>query len=345
MLEYLIAKCNLICDSSCIYSHSDEPLRRKPFRLRNGAWNYIPQPCLAGNHCQFELKCVYAHNTSEVMFHPMIYKTNKCTYKLIDSECLEYGVHCPLAHGNPRKPSNFNIDPSIKRSHEITLEQQLEFNRKNQENYSTYKVVEKQHIKLYEKPMKPENFNIETFKTRFCDKNFTHDQKTCTFYHDAFDKRRKNFFSLIPCKNIFNPQLQKFEDKICKSGDACKFAHNLIEINYHSDRYKTIVCEENPCELAEFCPFIHEELTLSIDEQKKELASLKAKHSSLSTMLESAKNKLEKLKKFVCVHCKNPGKEILHCGHILCKDCKNNTVCPICKVHARKTRINETRQE
>lgn len=339
MFEYLTIKCSYHCDSSCLFSHQDEPLRRKPFRLRDGNWSYKPQQCLA-RVCEFRDKCLYAHNTSEVMYHPMLYKTTSCSYKLVNSECIENGTHCPLAHGNVRKPSSYSLNLSSTITHESTLESQIEANKSNLENYSTYKFEHKSHLKIYDKPIKAENFSIETFKTRFCDKKFTHDERTCTFYHNALDKRRKNIFSTEPCKNVFDSGLGIFSDKVCENGDACKNAHTKIEVLYHEDNYKKSPCTSNPCELGEICPNIHQESNLSLEEQKKELNSLVEQHSLLSAMLQSSKEKILKLKKFVCVGCEKPGSGLMHCGHIICSECTSVPKCPVCNIASKKIKIN-----
>ena len=271
MFEYLTLKCDFICGQECYGSHSDEMLRRKPYRLRNGCWNYKPQQCLAPE-CEFGVYCLYAHNTAEVLYHPLIYKITVCGYSVINSECVENGVHCPYAHGDQRKPSLVHPDPEYLMTHETDLEEQIDSNRINMENYSTYKTISKNHIKIFSKPIKPENFDIETFKTRFCDKKYTHEERVCTFYHNNLDKRRKVPFSTEPCKNVFDAHLMIFELKVCPIGESCKFAHNDIERLYHQDKYKTELCTSINCNLGEFCPFIHQESNLSLEDQKKRVS-------------------------------------------------------------------------
>ena len=338
MFEYLTIKCDFQCVALCYGSHVDEPLRRKPFRLRNGCWNYKPQQCLAED-CEFGYDCQYAHNTAEVLYHPLIYKTTHCGYRIENSACVENGVHCPFAHQDLRKASLFNPDPEFKITHENTLETQIEANRVNLENYSTYKMIMKNHIKIYSKAPKSETFDLETFKTRFCDKKFAHEEEVCVFYHNSLDKRRKILFDPEPCKNIFNSISNLFDMKTCPNGDTCKFAHNNIEILYHQDIYRTKLCTKNPCNLGECCPYIHQEFSQSTEDQKKELNDLIVQHSLLSNILEQSKSRLEKLKRFMCVYCKKSGTVVMHCGHILCKECSIKSKCNICNTIQKKINI------
>lgn len=340
MFVYLAVKCDFQCGSECFGSHADEFLRRKPFRMRNGCWNYKPQQCLA-TECEFGFACLYAHNTAEVLYHPLIYKTTVCGYPFENSRCAENGMHCPFAHGDQRQASLFHPDSNYIITHEKTFEEQVLLNRSNLDNYSTYKATIKSHIKVFSRPIKAENFNIETFKTRFCDKKYAHEEKICTFYHDNGDKRRKVNYSAEPCKNIFDLTLKIFELKTCQLADLCKFAHNEIEILYHPDKYKTETCRTVNCNLGEFCPFIHQESSASLEEQKKELMLLVEQHSLLSTLLESSKQKLEKLAKFLCVFCKSPGSSIMHCGHLICESCLSNPKCCVCNTLQKKIRIND----
>lgn len=339
MLEFLTNKCEFRCDSICIDAHGDQSVRRRPYRLKNGAWNYFPQMCLAGEHCEFASKCMYSHNLEEIKYHPMIFKTQICAYKIIDGECIEHGPHCPMAHGDQRIGSRPNIDDTIEVTYESNLVAQIEANRINLENYSTYKSVSKNHIKVYTKPIKGENFDIETFKTRYCSKKYSHDEKSCTFYHNDQDKRRKTPYLYEPCPNIYNKALDIFELKLCPEGESCKFSHSIIEIQYHPDKYKTELCILNPCDLGERCPYIHPESTLTLEEQKKELESLIERHAMLSSLLENTKRRYEKLKKFVCVHESKMATAVLTCGHLICSGCLSKPKCPICNVPVKKMKI------
>lgn len=97
MLNYHVARCpGNICDTEpCLFYHLDETRRRKIFRFSNTSFNYKPQECLNVKNCEYKETCIYAHNQDEIFYHPMLYKTVRCSYPLENDICSKYGVHCP----------------------------------------------------------------------------------------------------------------------------------------------------------------------------------------------------------------------------------------------------------
>lgn len=104
--------------SQCQFSHNLEWPRRQPRR-----YNYSPEVCpnirlVEGadgtesieNTCSAGLRCPWAHSKEEVLFHPLIFKTNLCeehtsnaganqkTRNAKKNRCHRY--YCPFAHGS-----------------------------------------------------------------------------------------------------------------------------------------------------------------------------------------------------------------------------------------------------
>ena len=59
--------------------------------------------------------------------------------------------------------------------------------------------------------------------------------------------------------------------KFCPEGDACEFAHNVVEKFYHPEMYKAKFCKtfmSNPsdiCEYGDYCAYAHNVAEISID--------------------------------------------------------------------------------
>lgn len=333
MLEYLVNKCNFFCEENCLFAHAGDPPRRKPFRLSNKSWNYIPQECLLGSQCEFQNKCMFAHSAPEIKYHPMLYKTFRCSYPTHNGICSKLGIYCYMAHNDQRKASEYSLDPSISACNETTVLGQLEANKSNLENYSTYKSYDKNHYVAYNRNQKQEAFNVLTFKTRVCEKKNAHNEKICLFYHqDNLDRRRKHNFNTVPCPNVFNSETKRFENKECEIGETCKNAHTENEILYHIDNYKKNQCTQKNCILGDCCPNLHiEQNSKSVKEIEDEIKSLKDNYSGLLKCLEENKKNSDRLKKFVCVFCKKKVNEVLKCGHLVCGTCGVQKCCGVTK--------------
>lgn len=331
MLEYLVNKCQFDCDNTCFMSHRGQELRRKPTRLKNGCWNYIPQQCIAQN-CEFRSQCMFAHMTSECLYHPMVYKTIRCGYPLRSGVCSKNGPSCPMSHSIPRSPCPYSINSQYEMHSEGTLIAQIEANRQNMENYSTYKVFDKNHFQTYERLAKPEVFDLNSFKTKKCEKKIVHNEKICLYFHPHLvDRRRKHKFAPTPCPEVFDATLNVFVIKDCPNGDACRLAHSQNEILYHPEVYRTELCSAKPCELGEFCSNLHIGVNVSFKEIENELVNIKNSHEQLVKSIEETKKQMERLKGYVCVFCKKKASSVLFCGHLSCAECELIKCCGVQK--------------
>jgi hypothetical protein len=139
MLDYKTKHCSYCVDfESCLLSHGKEKVRRQPLRLSNGEWNYIPVTCLA-KPCKYKETCCFSHNILEILYHPRVFKTKKCTFETQDGICNKNGKYCSSAHGDLRQASLWNINqPSQRYSIKSNLEQQEELNRWYMQLYYTY---------------------------------------------------------------------------------------------------------------------------------------------------------------------------------------------------------------
>lgn len=80
--------------SSCWGYHSPVDHRRVP-RFTKGEFNYEGVKCeLEGTHTD----CQFSHNTYEVAFHPLNYRTALCKGLKVAGVCYLYGVYCRHAH-------------------------------------------------------------------------------------------------------------------------------------------------------------------------------------------------------------------------------------------------------
>ena len=77
--------------------------------------------------------------------------------------------------------------------------------------------------------------DLETFKTQPCSQLTAHTSKSCPFYHNDNDRRR--------VKEPLNAICFFVQNKMpCPEGDECRFAHNLVELFYKKDNFKTKYC-------------------------------------------------------------------------------------------------------
>lgn len=72
----------------CRFSHSKKDHRRKTDKF-----GYVAEMCPTLNDCPLGDDCVFAHNSIELEFHPIRYKTIQCS----DPRCSQ-DMHCPYLH-------------------------------------------------------------------------------------------------------------------------------------------------------------------------------------------------------------------------------------------------------
>ena len=122
-----------------------------------------------------------AHNTTEVQYHPIIFKTKLCQNTTI---CAK-GLNCHDAHGvndlrEGKKYYQFEVVP-IKNE-----------NSGGSQNSSLHKPIKTKSVieKAREKGVFV-TIDLATFKTQACHVAGNHNPKKCPFYHENLkDKRR-----------------------------------------------------------------------------------------------------------------------------------------------------------
>lgn len=146
LARYLIKRCLNCIEDPCFDAHVDEETRRVP-KFEENEWNYKPVLCLFRMKCHNGHMCKFAHNETEVLFHPLIFKTQVC-----ESAMDQYGIcgwggkFCPKAHLDPnfpgREPKDLHSleDYGLKPVYlENTKQEQIEANRRAAKNSATYK--------------------------------------------------------------------------------------------------------------------------------------------------------------------------------------------------------------
>ncbi|XP_057307307.1 uncharacterized protein LOC130645355 [Hydractinia symbiolongicarpus] len=80
---------------TCLNAHDKNDIRRNPCmgETNNVAVRYVPQLCPQHPSCSLEDKCTYAHNQTEIHYHPQVFKTQLCQKK----QCQF--PYCFFAHG------------------------------------------------------------------------------------------------------------------------------------------------------------------------------------------------------------------------------------------------------
>jgi hypothetical protein len=241
------------------------------------------------------------------------YSSKKCQKSRCNQE------KCPFAHSTEEiyfHPDRYKKDP-------------CKYSAKNGECeiYGFFCPYQHCEIDIFE--VKPEKFELETFKTIKCEIKKQHMYSTCMFFHDHLkysDRRRslKEFsYSSESCPEYGN----------CKDGDCCKYCHSEVEFKYHPSRFKTKPCvyKEN-CQNKEICPFFH---IGSDDKMIVQARNIKLLITKCQEKLEACR-KLQSftllLDKFLCSACREVKCEvIMKCGHSRCQACKTITYCNSCE--------------
>eukprot|EP00127_Corallochytrium_limacisporum_P006929 Clim_evm15s238 gene=Clim_evmTU15s238 len=139
MMEFRTRMCkqgsNCPTQKQCSWAHDSTQLRRRVIMNTAGKYNYSSARCKyyfkGEGHCAFGEQCSNAHNDSEIVYHPEIYKTRRCQHDIVDGYCKYFGRHCSKAHGDSdvREPhTNFPSeagDQDPKRAAMAQKEQQL----------------------------------------------------------------------------------------------------------------------------------------------------------------------------------------------------------------------------
>ena len=79
--------------------------------------------------------------------------------------------------------------------------------------------------------------DLHSFKTQPCQSNLNHNIKRCQYFHSWQDKRRVGVnYSPLLCRKVSE------YGGICELCDSCPYAHNMVEVDYHSCKYKKKYC-------------------------------------------------------------------------------------------------------
>lgn len=286
----------------------------------------------------FLKNCIFAHNYSEVNFHPFKYKTKICKNK----NCQLKGVSCYLDHNKDEFVQIFVISQFS----EILLEIEKLIETEKNKNYEMLKKfsVNNKLIESFD------GFDIFNFKTQPCKKGkLCADIKKCKFYHNNFERRRdfqtlqtlhkisgkteKSYYqNNQPCETIFK-EGKWLNPELCPKTDACEYFHTRNELFYDIRNFRKIYeCpnekSDGECFYSLICPYKHSfnintsELYLP-KKEKKEIEDLLGKFKTLSKEYETLQKKISE-NKIICLNCKNyiVGRmAVFKCGHNLCEYC------------------------
>lgn len=99
MRTYKVIKCKLpTCDRSLCFEYHDNEDRRRPIgQWMNGMWSYRAEKCPNSAICIGE-NCSFAHNSWEILYHPMKFRTQRCAMQAGEWGMCLYGLHCPYSH-------------------------------------------------------------------------------------------------------------------------------------------------------------------------------------------------------------------------------------------------------
>lgn len=99
MRTYKVVKCRLpTCDRSLCFEYHNNDDRRRPIdQWKSGMWSYRPEKCPNSAICIGE-NCSFAHNSWEILYHPMKFRTQRCAMQAGEWGLCLYGLHCPYSH-------------------------------------------------------------------------------------------------------------------------------------------------------------------------------------------------------------------------------------------------------
>ena len=259
----------------CMYYHKgvDEAVRRKPGRLSNGVWKYLPIECKEEG-CTDPV-CGFAHCLAEVLYHPMTYKTRPCDYHLTsNSICKKYGYHCPYFHeeldDNPLPGFPYSRDkPEEPLPRIASLEDQQDYNERMRHFSDTYVTLPDARKSRISETAQVETSNDayfarETYKVSPCNSYGCKRDEKCLNYPSSMERRREKDanYSQQPCGYVYDEVTKRFVDpSSCPHGDGCEYAHTENEVFFHRAIFRRKPCL-NFLNLSScphpYCPFQHE---------------------------------------------------------------------------------------
>lgn len=222
----------------CLQTHDQKPLRRKPTCYHNG-FNYQPRRCHLGPRCLGEEYCRFAHHDLEVMFHPLVYRTQLCPEVCTSNgTCSRYGHRCAKAH--------------------MLKDLRL--------------VTQSKALLLFSPPPMTDVHIMAWYKTRQCT-GFPFNCSCDDFdYHDVSERRRSPAlvsYLATPCPYV-KGRGDNWDDPQQKAGCVeihddkaepwnCLYSHTRLEVMYHPDIYKTQLCakRQHLCKWQSRCAHAH----------------------------------------------------------------------------------------
>ena len=313
-------------------------------------FNYIPLKCAKRKHIsmeerenvnEFELeKCEFAHNSTELKFHPFVYKKFKCFDKI-----CKLGDECPMYHGDENEndmETEVDFDSKEMQDLQILLST-LKIEKKDIKNNELLSVFLEQKSKNNNNYI-PTEFNPKTYKMYECPlgKICKLDKKLCLNYHNDQDRRRNpHFYECKLCPNLYDNN-KRIPNAKCKDGDDCNFAHNLYEYFYHPNKFRTIKCKQEKngkyCKERLICPYYHksDEICETKDgiifvDENLVYDYYKSMIISHEKNLNSKKNILDTLtRNYLCAYCHKHVTNILNSHEFYVEEDTGKIVCDIC---------------
>lgn len=357
LLTFRVSTCQDRCsDPNCKAVHPDKHqlFRRRPVRAASGIWLYLPLRCME-SECT-DTDCNFAHSTTEVLFHPMLYKTKLCDQgPMQDGNCRRFGPHCPFIHiekdgaGLPGLPYNRNAlaqrPPMMP-----TLETQQAYKEEMRLHSDSYIELPKSRINIIPQPdtfsLRNNNqiFNRASYKVFPCSTPACKKDLRCLCFHLPEERRRAedSQYSQQPCGYVYFEEGRGFGSPgKCPEGDLCQFAHTENEVYFHRLMYKKKPClnylERSSCPHP-YCPFLHERNTNSLlpSPAPKAQSQPPTLDNSIITHIEKVQFNLQRLRVFIqaantelnrvnqlaqCKLCEKEAAYAYWCGHVVCEDC------------------------
>lgn len=279
LLEYKTNKClnvnhyikeNINDDYiNCYNYHTDNEKRRCPFYSNifnlEEKLSYCEEKCTKEN-CN-NSNCEFSHTDIEVMFHPKIYKIDKCNFKNHNNNYSRLSELSTL---------NSSISEINKSQRKKYSELSIELKGSESELYHNKELCPYYHSNedMRINPTKSKidlsslnNKNLLFFKTQKCQILLNHNYNECFYYHSNIDRRREQFF--------FNYSFEycQIDNTLCTKGDLCDKSHNEVEVLYHKNNFRTKFCRnyesdninsKKICRNGKFCHSAHTDYELQI---------------------------------------------------------------------------------
>ena len=183
--------------NSCLYYHNQADYRRPNFET------YGHIKCKKANEgiC-YDIKCPFAHNKIEQLYHPSRYKSKFCQ-----------------SHFNSRKKMSQSSNPVIGNYSECPYWQFCSFAHVDSEI----------SIEIIDKLEKNEDFYLYSYKTVWCPMTTDHNRYHCVYAHNIQDFRRnpKNHtYQPVDCPFWKkNENIKNLEEAGCPAGMDCTKCH------------------------------------------------------------------------------------------------------------------------